>query len=258
MPIVADPAYAPARDPVARVARKLVQMYRTAPLPALPGKFYLSISFDDCPDSAATQGADILAEFGVSGTYYIATGLLGQPSPSGRVLDATRLRSLHAAGHEIALHSHSHRDLSVLPRAAALADIQQNRAELAELLGTAPSNHLAYPYAQTNIGLKRALVPVVASARGGSGGVNAGRADRMQLRACDLGGHVRNWQDKAVAQMKHASVSTGWVILFTHDIAHDPSPYGITPSQLRGLLAQAQTLGAEILPVGTVFDALGT
>lgn len=253
---MADGIYSPSRDPVARIARKLVQLYRAAPLPMVPRQFYLSITFDDCPDTAATHGADILAECGVLGTYYIATGLLDQPSPSGRVLGAARLRTLHAAGHEIALHSHSHRDLSRLPRPDALADIDRNRSHLADLLGAAPAPHLAYPYAQTNIALKRALAPLVASARGGTGGVNAARADRLHLRACDLGGHVPRWRDKALRHMENAAQSGGWVVLFTHDIAPDPSPYGITAPALASLLAQGQALGAKVLPVGAVHAEL--
>lgn len=251
-----DRPYSPPRDPIARVARKLVQMYRTAPLHSAQRRFYLSVSFDDCPDTAATHGADVLAQFGLRGTYYIATSLLDQPGPSGRVLGAARLRRLYDSGHEVALHSHSHRDLSRLPRTEALADIAQNRAALADLLGAAPSPHLAYPYAQANIALKRALSPVVATARGGSGGVNGGRADRLQLRACDLGSHVPRWQAKALHHMETAAQHGGWVILFTHDIAPDPSPYGITAAALTEMLSHAQTLGAQIMPVAQVYEEL--
>lgn len=250
-----DAPYQPPSDLPSKLRRRWTRFRKVAPLGVTAHNFILSISFDDVPDCAATIGAALMDQAHAQATWYIATGLLGQESASGRILDAARIRALAAEGHEIALHSHSHRNLSVLPIAEAVADIERNRQELAQIMGRAPSESFAYPYGETSLGLKQALLHQVESARGIAGHINAARDDRMQLAAFDLRPDPRSHQ-AALSAMETAARDGGWVILFSHDVRPDPSPYGVTPQVLQDILAKAAELGAEILPVGTAYQRL--
>lgn len=239
-----------------RVARRLTGMVRVAPMRPLDAGFHLSIAFDDCPDSACTRGVAVLDEHGVQGTFYIATGLLGQNGVSGPITTPARLRNLAAQSHEIALHTHAHEDMSNLSPADALEDIQNNISALQDILGANPSPHFAYPFGETTLTLKRALLGQVASARGVRAGINRAFADRMQLFACDLGSHRPDYMANARRMMQNAAMTGGWLILFTHDVQERPSPYGITPDQLQTLLYDAIALGATPRPVGEVWSQL--
>jgi hypothetical protein len=42
---------------------------------------------------------------------------------------------------------------------------------------------------------------------------------------------------------------TGWVILFTHDVAEHPSPFGCTPDMLTRSLEMLTAAEIEVLPV---------
>src|ERR1700735_5587982 len=75
-------------------------MRNTAPL--------VSFTFDDVPDSAYTNGAAILENRGVRGTFYIAAGTCGTVDTHWRVIDRNQVRALHAADHEIGCHTYSH------------------------------------------------------------------------------------------------------------------------------------------------------
>ncbi len=88
----------------ARAARhsrsKPFAMRNTAPL--------VSFTFDDVPDSAYTNGAAVLEQHGVRGTFYIATGTLGAADSHWRVIGRDQVRALHERGHEIGCHTFSH------------------------------------------------------------------------------------------------------------------------------------------------------
>lgn len=239
-----------------RVARRLTGMVRVAPMLRSDTRFHMSFAFDDCPESACTRGADLLEARSLQATFFIATGLLGQDGVSGPITTAPRLRDLAARGHEIALHTHGHGDLTHLPIAAAVSDIKRNIRELQDILGADPSPHFAYPFGETTLALKRALLPHVTTARGVRGGVNRAFADRMQLFACDLGGHRPDYLAAARRLMRHAANTGGWLVLFTHDIRPDPSPYGISPEVLETLLDEAIALGAGPRPIRDVWAEL--
>jgi len=239
-----------------RLARRVTGLIRVAPLMRSSRDFHLSVAFDDCPDSACTHGVDLLDRLDARATFYVASGLLGQDSASGRIATAPRLRALQDAGHEIALHGHGHHDLSRLSVAQAVSDIERNVKELRDCLGAPPSPHFAYPYGETTLPLKRALAPILATARGVRSGVNRGAADRMQLFACDLGRHRPTHMSDARARMKQAAKTGGWVILFTHDVRETPSRFGVTPQDLDLLVRQALALGAILRPVGEVWSDL--
>jgi len=239
-----------------RVARRLTGMVRVAPLLRSDTRFRLSFAFDDCPDSACTRGVQILEQRGLHATFFIATGLLGQNGVSGPITTPSRLRELAARGHEIALHTHAHDDLTHLSVTQAVEDVTRNIKELEDILGAPPSPHFAYPFGETTLSLKRALIPYITTARGVRSGVNKAFADRMQLFACDLGSHRPDYVTAARRMMKHAANSGGWLVMFTHDVAPDPSPYGVTPDILEALLDDAAALGAELRPVRDVWASL--
>lgn len=248
-------AYEPARGLRDRLARKCTALYPVAPLGRHMQDLVLSVAFDDAPLSAATRGADLLARHGARGSYYVATGLLRTTGVSGRILGPGDIRALAASGHEIALHGHAHIDMRRAAPATALADIARNRDTLGQILGTPPSPHFAYPYGETTLSLKRQLIGDIASARGVRGGVNGRWTDGMQLAAFDLRPEVAT-VTRALLALTRARRHGGWVIVFTHDVAPDPSPYGVSPAALDSLLAGAARLGARILPVGAAWARL--
>jgi peptidoglycan/xylan/chitin deacetylase (PgdA/CDA1 family) len=233
-------------------------MVRVAPVLRISPGFRLTIAFDDCPDSACTRGVEVLDTHGIRGTFYIATGLLGQAGVSGPITAAPRLRELARNGHEIALHTHMHKDLTRVSIAEAIEDLSINIKFLQDILGQEPSPHFAYPFGETTLSLKRALIPHVTTARGVRGGVNRDFSDRMQLFACDLGSHRPDFMATAQRLIHHAADSGGWLVLFTHDVSESPSPYGISPQALSRLVKKARDLGAVSNTVHDVWAELSS
>lgn len=122
-----------------------------APCPERP----MAITFDDGYADQALHALPVLRRYGFPATFYIISGLVGQPGYMGW----KELAALHAAGMEIGAHTVSHADLAALDRAAARREIGESRRALERGLGITVES-FSYPagsYTGETIGLVRAL-----------------------------------------------------------------------------------------------------
>lgn len=243
-------AYAPPRHLGARLGRRVTQWRAARPADLVSTRPLLSIAFDDFPASAALVGVPLLNDLGVRASYYAAAGLEGEEGPCGVNFSRDDLLAVAQAGHEIGCHGFAHADAARLPVRDALLDLAKNADAIAAMGHTAPLRTLAYPYGETRFALKQALPSRFIAARGVLSGVNVGRVDRAQLRACTYYGpdafdDVRDF-------LVQAARANGWLIVLTHDIGHWPSRFGTTPAALTALVRAARALGFEIAPVADI------
>lgn len=91
----------------------------------------LFLTFDDGGASAAAAIAPMLDAHGWRGHFFIVTGRIGEPG----FLAGDEIRELHAGGHVIGSHSHSHPNLTRLPVAAVADEWKRSTAILEDLLG---------------------------------------------------------------------------------------------------------------------------
>lgn len=93
-----------------------------------------ALTFDDGGSSAYSIIAPMLEEFGWRGHFFVATEHLG----TERFITAQQAIELHARGHVIGSHSHSHPErFSSLDPASQVAEWATSTAALSELLGVA-------------------------------------------------------------------------------------------------------------------------
>jgi peptidoglycan/xylan/chitin deacetylase (PgdA/CDA1 family) len=253
---VAAPSLAiePAADATSRISlRSRVSNRIAMHVPAEPFRIdsdepLVSFTFDDAPVSARTNGAAMLDENGIKGTFYVSGGLVNRRTEDWEVLSGDDIVSLHAAGHEIGCHTFSHIRASDHSVDAVRADIERNAAFLHELDPSIRIGNFAYPYGYGSLGAKRALRGHFQSGRSIMAGVNAGQIDLQFLRATPLidsqltPGGVERALDVAMAK-------NGWLIFFTHDVATRPSSYGCSPALLAYAIAAAQSRGIACVSV---------
>lgn len=209
----------------------------------------ISFTFDDFPVSAVTQGADILSRYSIPATYYACSGLEGLTNLTGELYTSDHLNLLATEGHEIGAHTHTHLDCSDHDIGHVLKDISQNESWLNQRDINAQS--FAYPYGETTVNLKSAIKDRFVSSRGILPGINRVGSDLTQLRSMELSPDA--WtHNRAIRAIENVARNGGWLILFTHDVRNDPSPYGVQPDILDRLAKQAQDSGAQLV---TVFDA---
>jgi peptidoglycan/xylan/chitin deacetylase (PgdA/CDA1 family) len=207
-----------------------------------------SISYDDFPKNAWTEGGPVMARHGVRGTYYTAGGFCGRTVNGTVFYDAEDLKALAAAGHEIACHGFGHQPTPTLTTDELTADATRNREFLKPFLnGEAPVNY-AFPYGRVSPRTKRFYAPRFASVRGVHPGINVGRVDLAQLNTVSL--ESRCWNEKTIeAAIQAVLHNHGWLILYTHDVSNSPSPYGSTPAMLDWALGRVAAARIEVLPV---------
>ena len=232
----------------ARLAHRLAMHVRTRPAMLVPAGPMMSITFDDVPDSACAAGAALLDAYGAKGTFYVSGALVGTRTRHWHVAGAETLAAIHANGHEIGCHTHSHALVVDLDARSVAEEVRRNQACLADLVPGSAVKNFAFPYGYASLSAKRALSATYTSSRSIVPGLNAGRIDRHFLRANPLvdgrmdARRIGRLMDEAVAR-------NAWLIFYGHDVAQAPSPYGCSPALLEAALDAAARRGVPAVSV---------
>lgn len=213
----------------------------------------VSFTFDDVPDTALSRGAAILEAYGGRGTFYIASGMMGQVEPQRRLIDKEGCAELLARGHELGCHTHSHLNLRKVSRKALRADLDRNGEVLKGIdPGIAPRN-FAFPYNAGSFRQRGELARRYRSSRGGLPGINRGPTDRSFLRGVALQ-QPESSVDALHGLIDQVVAHPGWLIFFGHDLSADPTPYGCRPDSFERLVRHAHDSGCAILTVDQALD----
>ena len=228
-----------------KIRRRTVRLAARRPARAPTGPM-ISFCFDDAPASATEAGAAILEHRGLKGSYFIAAAMAGTHAATGRMADAAAVRRLAGAGHEVGCHTYSHLDCGQASAEDAVEDVALNAETLARW-GLPRPTTFAYPFGDVAPGTKRALAGRFALMRALHPGLVTAGADLNQAPAVGVEGadgeaRARRWLDRATGRR-------AWLILYTHDVADDPTPWGCTPAALARLADAALAANFEVVTV---------
>jgi peptidoglycan/xylan/chitin deacetylase (PgdA/CDA1 family) len=212
----------------------------------------VSFTFDDVPESAHTLGAAMLEKADGRGTYYVSTALLGRGSRQWTHIDRDGVADLDLRGHEIGLHTHTHRAVSCLSREELLREIRENYAELREISSSIAPQNFAYPFGLAAFPRKLQLSHLTRSSRSAKRGINVGLFDAQYLRCVELT-DARLSLTELESFLDAVVVKNGWLIFLSHDVSTAPSPYGCSTSLLERAIEGVVARGVRIV---TVAEAL--
>ena len=106
------------------------------------------VTFDDGIRDNYECALPILEAFGIKGTFFVVSGLLGKSPPSRfghrPRMTASQVLECSALGHEIGAHTVNHVKLTDVPLEIAQREIEGSKRFLEDLLGTAVES-FAYP-----------------------------------------------------------------------------------------------------------------
>jgi peptidoglycan/xylan/chitin deacetylase (PgdA/CDA1 family) len=243
-------------DLVSSVSRKIARHHRSKPCLMRNEVPLVSFTFDDVPDSAYTNGATILEECGVRGTFYIAAGTCGTSGPDWRVIERAQVGALHEQGHEVGCHTFSHAHVDQLDADALDRECRRNRELLQELCPGVALANFCYPFGRTSFARKLQLADTFASCRGIYEGINAGVVDLAMLRVVELYDRTLTI-DKLQRVVAETRRRNGWLIFYTHDVADPPSWIGCSPALLRAAVKAVQAAQLRCLPIRDALPAIG-
>ena len=164
----------------------------------------------------------------------------------GRYATRDETIAVQAVGHELACHTFSHLDCGVAPQAVIKADVARNHTVLAEW-GANTLTNFAYPYGDVSHGAKAALGDRFQVLRALNPGLIKVGTDLNQAPAVGIEGP--HGEAMASAWLVRAIRHKAWLILYSHDVATNPTRWGCTPDALARLIDVAQTAGCDIVTV---------
>ena len=241
---------------VATVSRRAARHYRSKPVVMRNSAPIVSFTFDDVPASAHANGARVLDELGVRGTFYIATGTCGTMDDNWRVIDREQVRALYDGGHEIGCHTFSHVAVDRLSALDLEEECRRNGALLRELCPGIQVTNFCYPFGRVSWPAKRQLEGRFDSCRGIYEDINSGTVDLGLLRVIELYDSTLTPQ-KLERVLRETRERNGWLIFYTHDVTETPSSIGCTPRLLRATVEAVQNAGMECLPIRDALTAIG-
>lgn len=238
------------------LSRKAARLHRSKPFRMLNREPLVSFTFDDVPDSAYLNGARILGEAGIRGTFYIASGVCGSKDTHWRVLDTDQVRALHTGGHEIGCHTFSHVAVETLDAATMAEESRRNRERLTELCPGISLTNFCYPFGKLSLQRKWQLQEKFDTCRGIYEGVNAGTIDLALLSVIEL--YDRTLTDEKLARvLRETRERNGWLVFYTHDVADPPSWIGCSPDKLKATVQAVQAAGLRCLPIREALREIG-
>jgi peptidoglycan/xylan/chitin deacetylase (PgdA/CDA1 family) len=204
----------------------------------------VSFTFDDAPVSSCREGAAILEEHDMRGTYFICAGGLGADSPHGPLAGADEVAALMARGHEIGCHTYSHCAVSSLGRGELAEELDRNRDAITGIGAGMPPRNFAFPYGDVSFGSKRYLESRFDTCRSTRLGLNAGTLDLGALRSWPLESASIN-RARIMKLIEETVRRQGWLIFSSHGVETIPGRYGITPDLFAFAVAAAKSGGCR-------------
>lgn len=227
---------------------KLFRMQNRAPI--------VTFTFDGVPDSAGANGAAILEELGVFGTFYIAAGTCGTNGVYWNVISPEQVRALHERGHEIGCQTFSRANLRKLSAAETEDECRKNHNLLRRICGDIQLTNFAYPDGHVTLRRKLQLQKRFDSCRGVVRGVNVGTIDLGLLKVVELFNRSLT-PEKLQRVLRETCDRNGWLIFYTHDVTNRPSEAGCSPALLRSTLETVQAMGLTCVPVREALRLIG-
>jgi peptidoglycan/xylan/chitin deacetylase (PgdA/CDA1 family) len=230
------------------VSKEVARQFRSKPFTMNNRMPLVSFTFDDCPESAFTNGAAILTDHGILGTYYIASGISNTDDTYWHVINPEQIRALHEQGHEIGCHTYSHLNVENLSAAQVDEECRTNHNLLRRLCGDIQLTNFCYPFGGISLTTKLYLQKRFDSCRGKIEGINVGTIDLALLKVVELYDRTLT-PDKLQNLLREVCDRNGWLIFYSHDVADIPTFMGCSPAFFRSTIETVQSMGLTCVSV---------
>lgn len=209
----------------------------------------VSITFDDGLYSSYSNGAKLLEDNDMQGTFYINPGLLGKK----RYMTESDIKSLMSKGHQIGSHTHTHIDLTSFHPDILRRELDQS----SQFLNKLGINQIdfASPYGKYD----DILLPIVTERQRSHRSTEEGINTKQNFNPYKLYGFfVRKstTEQELRDQLTKAKTKSGWIILIYHDIEVNTSDFSIDKGTFEKHLKIIRESGIKVKPVDQTLQKL--
>jgi peptidoglycan/xylan/chitin deacetylase (PgdA/CDA1 family) len=157
------------------------------------------------------------------------------------------LDDLLTADHELACHTLDHTSCLSVRTGEFIDGCADNRLKAATMLSGYQLRNFSFPHGHVTLAAKHSLQSAYDTCRSVEWGINSDPVDLGFLRANPMYSRLAIGR---LQQLIHANCrAKGWLVLYTHDVATKPSPYGCTPEYFEEVLRCALESGADVLTI---------
>lgn len=207
----------------------------------------ISITFDDGWLSSYINGARLLDEYGMRGTFYINPAYINQPL----FMTRDNLQMLINNGHQIASHGHRHIDMTSFNSGKIEDDLSDSKKYIETELGLRDID-FASPYGKHDAVSNALFQKYYVSHRGTSLGVNTKRNfNPYDLKVLFVRQDTPT--SEVVKYIESARSNRAWLILVYHQIEDFDSMFIVSEQVLREHLDAIVSSGIEVRTVRDAF-----
>jgi peptidoglycan/xylan/chitin deacetylase (PgdA/CDA1 family) len=222
----------------------------------------VTVTFDDGWETIFSQALPLLQQYGIPTTQYILGGTFDNPL----YMSVAQIRAMQKAGHEIAAHTMTHRDLTHLNDADLYWELAESKEVLVKEFGTI--KEFASPLGAFDTRTIDQIKHLYRSQR------NTAADPAVLVDGNDV--NVRDTFDAyniiaytvrstttaqdIEALLEYTVQHNGWLVLNYHqvdeNVASKGEVYGVTPAMLRAHLQQIVDRPVRVDTIGNVLDAI--
>lgn len=219
----------------------------------------ITVTFDDGWESIYSQGLRVLEACNIKSTQYI----LGDHFDERLYLSEDQVRSLQAAGHEIAGHSMTHPDLTRITEPELAWEVGESKSVLSGKFGTVQdfatplgaSNDLVLKYVKKHYRSHRNTVADVSVVTDEDINVRE-TFDRYHINAFTV--RRNTTLDELKRLIDYTIQRKGWLVITYHQVdGENPSEYAVSPQVLETHLRLIRESNIRPATLGEVLDAMG-
>ncbi|KOS21680.1 Peptidoglycan-N-acetylglucosamine deacetylase [Escovopsis weberi] len=198
----------------------------------------MSLTFDDGPYEYTRQLLDTLDDYGVKATFFIAGNNRGKGGIDGDGNDwKSVLRRMHSAGHQLASHTWTHRNLNEVNRSVQKSEVIYNEMAFRNIFGWFPT-YIRAPYLECSAssGCTDLLNTLGYHIIDSNIDTKDYENDNPEL--------IKNSRDRFIAGVSSDARSHGYIVL-AHDV-HYQTVVSLAPF----MIEKARELGYRLVTVG--------
>lgn len=218
----------------------------------------ITITFDDGRNTVYSQAFPVLQKYGIHSTQYLISGTIDDQA----YVSPKQIDQMYKAGHEIACHTVTHRDITTLSAIELTNELTQCQKTFSKY---APVSNFASPYGHTNDKSLDIIKKYYLSHRNTNGDITNGISDKDVNTAQNfdryniISAAIRHdtTEEQLRAAVEYTIKNNGWLVLTYHQIEDtENATFGLDPDSLGSQLEYLSRAPVRIVTMKQVVNTL--